>query len=419
MILNRAIYSDNDNFMISKGSLTTNNIREFLLLIYVAVFPYENWGTFLAFGIGSPLKIVGLLYILSVIPLFIKGGTRPVTKEYVSVILLVIWLWVRNVFDLQAAKPSLAPFTNNILFALLLTYHLSISDKKLIIKLLFVMAVSNVIVSSLIAFDLISGLEVFEDRLIFMGMNSNDFSYLISVSILILLHIFRIDYFGWKKKRYLLLLGIPFLLYSLGYTGSRGGVITLGIGITAYFLLLGKSRSARFMSLLAGLLVIIILYKYLFSVEVIEGRFSKYNEDIQTFGNRIPIWKVAIGLFQDNPLFGVDFSTYNSAMMSSFGRYRSAHNGFIYLLALGGFFALVLFLKFIYNAFESCKHLIFKAFYLSLFLMQISFLLKSGAFFGYKLMWFLFALIFAAGFTNDDGQHDIRQELGPSQIDSR
>lgn len=371
----------------------------YFLYIFAFSIPYENWDPFGLAGTYSVTRLVGVVYVIVYLFSLGKSFNTKILNFFIPIIFLWLWLVLRGLFDINLY--SFSPdkilnttFLTNIIFMVLISFHISI-EKHLFKKALIAFSFGCIILSLLFFLNLIPNIEYIDDRLLIFGTNSNDLSFIMTMSCIILLSMINDDLLKIGHKRfYLIPLFFP-LLNTIAQSGSRGGFIVLFVGYFVYLILSNKTNKKKRLHLLVGILILIFSYNVLMNTQIMESRILD-NERTSTFGGRLDIWEFLINNVKKNILFGIGFSEYEAITKSYFGFTRSAHNSFIYLTTVGGVLALYLFVKFTINIFRiswTFRTFNFSNLLLALFVMQIFNLNKSGSFFGEKQMWFIFACI--------------------------
>jgi len=112
---------------------------------------------------------------------------------------------------------------------------------------------------------------------------------------------------GVRKKWVQLLLGVAMLalvLLALLTTQSRGGLIAFGVGIAIYFwLVVAKVRNRRVLGIAAGVALLIVGLATTAGAPVL-ARFHSQQAGAVSNETRMHVWKDAIGMWKDAPLFG-------------------------------------------------------------------------------------------------------------------
>jgi probable O-glycosylation ligase (exosortase A-associated) len=163
----------------------------------------------------------------------------------------------------------------------------------------------------------------------------------------------------WARPLYwILLVGIISRAIT---TYSRGAFIT-AIAITVVYW--ARARN-KFRVLLGVILTLVVL------LPALPKEYWERMRTIQTYEEeeeasalgRIHFWKVAILMANDNPIFGVGYSAYNSSYDKydfsggKYGEKREVHSSYFQVLADLGYAGMFLFAGVIVNAFLSFRHI--------------------------------------------------------------
>ncbi len=152
-------------------------------------------------------------------------------------------------------------------------------------------------------------------------------------------------YMGWYLKnpiqRYSLWLIIPFGWHAIFLTGSRGGL--LGIGVT---ILITALRSPK--KIIGLVLIPLFAIAYVWQAGSVMKERAKTIETYQadrSAAGRIGAWKVATKMTLHHPLFGVGLSAFGPAFPDfSDESPRQAHNTFFQIAAESGIIAGLMYL---------------------------------------------------------------------------
>jgi probable O-glycosylation ligase (exosortase A-associated) len=169
----------------------------------------------------------------------------------------------------------------------------------------------------------------------------------------LLLHLFRYAQRSWVR---LGLLGIILLnVISVLASYSRGGLLTLGVGMVA---LLWRSRYRWIIGASAGLALLVAVP---FIPQQLQNRYStieSYQED-NSANLRFDWWKMAMRIAQDRPFTGGGFSVFNDERV--YPRYfpdadhpRDVHSIYFEMLGEHGYSGLAIFLILLVVAFATC-----------------------------------------------------------------
>jgi len=160
----------------------------------------------------------------------------------------------------------------------------------------------------------------------------------------ILLGLFFLD--KDKRTRFLFPAVIAFNTYSIVFSYSRGAY-------AAFLAVIGFFGVTRKRSLLALMTALLIFWQVVLPVSVVERINMTQSEEGEldsSAGSRLVLWQHGIGLFEENPLFGVGYRVYQ---FTTQGHLRDPHNMYVGFLAEFGMVGLSLFLFLFYLAFRS------------------------------------------------------------------
>jgi O-antigen ligase len=113
-----------------------------------------------------------------------------------------------------------------------------------------------------------------------------------------------------REKQLFFIFLTGFVLLGLIFSGSRGGIISLGIG-TIVLAYLGRRRSRSIILILIGCWVIILAYGSIIGFEEILKRFTEIEHDAPA---RFTIWRFTLNLIRDHWLTGTGAGTYRQVI---------------------------------------------------------------------------------------------------------
>ena len=374
------------------------------LLLFIFTFPYENWNPF---GISDFVRITKLagLISLSVSTLRLRNSFRlgVIFKPLKILLLLWIWILIQSVLNYWSeGLVSIFSFTFlwNIIFFWLISNDI-LENPKLINKIFLTLISSVFFLSILTSFGIgiDSEHEITNTRLLFFGTNPNTIgSYCSTIIVLIIGMVINKSIF-FNNKTFLLLGFIPSILLVMAITGSLGALGMVIIGVAFLFLMRKTSNIKRVFTILFGVVIIFYGFKIVLdSSEIMKRRLAEAQID-KNLGERTGIWTEALNLFQENPIAGIGTSGYEFEMLERRGEYSGTHNLFLYFLVTGGFVGLSLYLFFLRIIIQSVMT-VYKKYniplFMTLFLLYIINLSKSGGIINSKFMWLLLAISFTS-----------------------
>ena len=157
--------------------------------------------------------------------------------------------------------------------------------------------------------------------------------------------------------RILFLLGAGIGFYAILKTGSRGGLLALGGGVLS-LAFTSRHWIKKTTSMLLVACVILAMGVLVAQNSYLAGRFRSSAETGDTAG-RFEIWKQAVRLAVESPLYGFGNSMYYFKLGQKMGSVaRGTHNLFLSVLLGAGFTGALFFLYFYVRAFKaiwSCR----------------------------------------------------------------
>lgn len=154
---------------------------------------------------------------------------------------------------------------------------------------------------------------------------------------LVFFYYFMFDYKKYSK----IFMGLAFLGILL--TLSRGGMISLVLGLLSCFIILSGKQKVRFFIYFLFALFFLVLLVYV-NYELLEPFISKRVSGLETGAGRFEIWGNAIELFYNKPLLGYGIFTFRDVSGALFGDPRHAHNTYLEVLVETGLLGLLIFL---------------------------------------------------------------------------
>jgi O-antigen ligase len=240
------------------------------------------------------------------------------------------------------------------------------------------------------------------NRLSFFGSNPNNVGNLAAVTILFVIAMVyeKANYFG--KRTLLLLLTLPSLLSILALSGSRGALVISFAGAMALIFLKKTTTDKKIIYTVFSIAILAFALNQVLQTGIMENRIQKTLEE-GNIGGRGDIWNIALGIFYENPFFGVGNTGYDFLMAARYGEIKDTHNIFLYFMVSGGIIALGIYLIFFYSLYKSAKRYYrhFKnPLLFALLLVYLVSVFKSGGAINSKLYWILAAVIFGLGNQN-------------------
>ena len=381
-----------------------NRFKSIFIILFVLALPFDYYNFFGVSSFFSVSKALGIIYFLISL-LDIKRSFRLFKIRKFLIPLFILWLWLSvQALINYSGNTSFAVFDTTFLmgiFLFWLIFNDLVNEVISLNKVLLAMVASMFLVSVLIPLGI--GIEISREdlggtRIGFFGMNPNNMGTFANIALVIVLAMILNPSHYFKKKTYLFVLIIPNLLSLIGLSGSRSAIFIAGVSIITSALFLKKKFALKlFVILLASILAFFSISEIM-KTEVMEKRIEK-TLDSGEVGEREIIWKKALEIFGDKPLFGWGKIGYEEQMIFRYGQYMDTHNIFLYVLVCGGMIGLVLYLYFLQLVVKSIRinyklsSTIIMPLIFLIYLFNVS---KSGGVIGSKYMWVLLAVLAAS-----------------------
>jgi O-antigen ligase len=359
------------------------------LFIFSLNFAQMN---FLNLGIDFLLTKItfSLFFFISILNIKSSYSFKQVPKYLHLIFLYFALLTIIGLINITASSYAFFdfPFFINLLtFIIFLNY--SRTNYNILLKALFVFALSTFVLSilNLLGFAVS---EELQGRFSVFGINMNILGISACISLLVIISIVFENRLNLGKKRFLLLLLLPFLLGLMISTGSRVSFISfvLSIFIFLYYnKYLGSLKKGLLVFIVATFFILFWIF-FLKNSTVVSRLFDSV--DNGDLSSRDEIWFNLFEIISNNYIFGVGKTGYALIAGES-----SPHNVLIEVLCYSGIIGLSIFLVFFFrivgNAYRRMR---FENELLPLALIiPISGMIMSGQIFDQKIVWLIFAYI--------------------------
>lgn len=145
------------------------------------------------------------------------------------------------------------------------------------------------------------------------------------------------------------------LMAIIGIMLSASKTVLLGIMVALFFIVVLKSKNLilkRSYNTLKNLLIFGICIGPYIAINLISA--MNFNANLPTLDNRFLMWKNAVDLFHESPLFGSGLTSFRTYFYQSVGDwYVQSHSTQFQILSEAGIFALILFGLFFYYLLKS------------------------------------------------------------------
>lgn len=328
------------------------------VLFLFPLLPYQNiFEKIYAFPVGNNLNDIIICSIF--IGWLLRKGKSENTGLGFAIFGIVFTSLIGTInaisklgLSLNSGNTFLADWKNYMLLPLLwfLTYK-NVKDKKTI-QILVLLLVLGIIGADYYFYTNIKWMNLwhYSDRTrnmmegLFVYLGPNHYGAFFVHFLFVLLGIFLFS----KSKiiKAILLLVISFTIYCLIYTYSRGAYLAIVGGL----LFVGLLKDRR---ILIGLIVFALFWRVLVPISVserIDMTKTESGELEDSAAIRIGLWQAALTMFNESPIIGHGFSTFQYNFKGE--TWRDTHNYYLKMLVELGIFGLVAFIFFMVCAFR-------------------------------------------------------------------
>lgn len=387
------------SFMISR-----NKLENFSLYIYAFFINFQELKILNLDFISIP-KISALLYFIIFLPNLKIVNVKSCKRFLMPIYLFFIILTTINLINLNNSGLNFIDFTmlQNIILFTFLIFH-GQKDLYAIKKAVLFLCFGTFLLAIFGYFQIGTSIdeyslnEVIGTRVTLFGDNSNIIGIRMSISIIILVSFFYHNLFFKNKLKYLFLIPLPLMIFSIAEGGSRLAFVSFFISILVFFYL-QKSRNlyGKIVMFLIFVSCLVLLYNFFITYEFLVYRLLG-TLFLGEYSGRDESLILLLEIINSNTLFGIGQTGYETYTIGS------PHNVIIEVLIYTGLFGLIFYLNFLIKIFKGAIN-VFKSqgnITLILLLIPISGLILTGQILDSKLIWFIFAFsISIISYEND------------------
>ena len=387
------------SFMISR-----NKLENFFLYTYAFFINFQELKILNLDFISIP-KISALLYIIIFLPNLKIVNVKSCKRFLMPIYLFFIILTTINLINLNNSSLNFIDFTmlQNIILFTFLIFH-GQKDLYAIKKAVLFLCFGTFLLAIFGYFQIGTSIdeyslnEVIGTRVTLFGDNSNIIGIRMSISIIILVSFFYHNLFFKNKLKYLFLIPLPLMIFSIAEGGSRLAFVSFFISILVFFYL-QKSRNlyGKIVMFLIFVSCLVLLYNFFITYEFLVYRLLG-TLFLGEYSGRDESLILLLEIINSNTLFGIGQTGYETYTIGS------PHNVIIEVLIYTGLFGLIFYLNFLIKIFKGAIN-VFKSqgnITLILLLIPISGLILTGQILDSKLIWFIFAFsISIISYEND------------------
>ncbi len=357
---------------IEKSKTPVQNFLFITFLFFLYVRIYEN------FLFLIPFQLTRIFMLLAMAGFIMKAGNsafhkKPLIKENTMKWFLILQLMTiaSVVYSVWAANTINKFIATNVRIIITFVLFASLLYNKKQVQL-FVKTIYFCMfffsIRIFLAFK--AGSYIFDSgtkRIVGVGTlassDPNDVALVMGMTIPLGLH-YLIVKKGMKRIFYLgLFLSI---LCALVVTGSRGGLLGLGMGTITFFAMLYRKQKAKFVGIIALLLMVAVV----FLPQQYKNRFmsmfneQEYSHTDQRHG-RVAVWKRSFNAFMKRP---IGYGGANSVIAEGgvkraqgvTGKWMVIHNSYLQMGLEIGVLGLIIYLMFLKSGFDNLRYVINK-----------------------------------------------------------
>jgi O-antigen ligase len=192
------------------------------------------------------------------------------------------------------------------------------------------------------------------DRVTALGQNANQSAQVLALGLVALIGLAYVQPRGTFRPRFLGWVAGGLIAFGLVGTGSRGGLVTLSVGLGVY-LATGQSFKTRLRNVAVVLAGAGLLFFLVTRSEVMLGRLAK--AEAGSFSQREHIFPLLLGMFREKPLLGWGPITNKYELAARLGdpthERRDAHNVVLEVLTASGMLGAITFLAGVWLCLQS------------------------------------------------------------------
>ncbi|RKR07172.1 O-antigen ligase [Maribacter vaceletii] len=377
---------------------TLKKINNIFLYILVFSTTFEYWDPFHMASTISIAYISTILYFFSSIP-FLKTNINLLKlKRFIWPLILFVIAGVISTSFNPKYVSGISDLINLrvvqlIILMVLIAGHVS-SNKKVLKNVLWVYVFSILTISILNPIFGIGDIHK-HGRLFIFGENPNLTGMKSCIAFLIVTANLVNQKFKLSKIIYSVLIGLP-ILNLLILSGSRGGLLSLVVGLFIMAILVKVNIIKKGMFFIVGFCFSIYLFNYIISNDQDFSKRITLSINKGDTAGRGHLWVSAYQIIEDNFIFGVGTPGLLPEMRKYSGTAIEPHNVFLYVLVTTGIMGFVFFMTFIlrlisslFKEFKQTKN----ALNMVIFMVIIMNMSKSGGSIGIIFVWIFFALL--------------------------
>ncbi|TAJ12109.1 O-antigen ligase domain-containing protein [Marinilabiliaceae bacterium JC017] len=329
-------------------------LRRIAIYLFFFSINFEMWDPFNTDGYFSIAKLVGLVYLLIMLPSIIQFNTPKVFKQVLGPVLF--FFGILTVVSVVNVKVGYYGFFDvsiflNIIFLWILINHEKM-DELVLEKSMLSFAIGNVVLSILFFLGIGVEYDFVESRSSIFGDNPNSVGIHMSISLVILIVALIQNRLKIGMVRFAFIPGMIIIFYAMISTGSRVSFIAFFLFLVS-FIALFKTRIKWGKPVLMVISILLAIYTWQFYLKT-EGITQRLIMALQDgdLSNRVEIWKRIYPIWLENPILGIGRTGYEYVVFSFSNKFLSPHNVILEILCLTGVIGMFFYFIFFFRLFR-------------------------------------------------------------------
>jgi O-Antigen ligase len=320
------------------------------LWIFVFSVPWEK--TLALPGLSIVARVTGGLALgLAVLAVVISGRLRRWRGFHVAAVLFWVWAGIELFFFHYGERLPYKFWTyGQLILVLLMIWELAPSEQRM--RGLFTAYVFGAYIAAFETVKLYRREAGALRRFAAGGLDGNDLAMVLALALPMAWYLgmtYRQPLLRWACRAY-----IPIAVFTVGLTGSRGGMLATTVALLSVPLSMTKLSPGRLMTSVMMLSLTGVL-AVAYVPETLIERLATTGTEVEagSFGGRGKIWKAGLAVLPENPVFGYGTGGFKSAIAPRLGLAKVAHNSYLSVLVEQGIVGFVLYMMMFVAAFRS------------------------------------------------------------------
>jgi O-antigen ligase len=338
-----------------------HSIQNYCLYAYFFSINIENFNPT---GYFSVSRFAALLYLFSILPsikyyLYLSKNSLKFFWPIVAFFIYLTLVSLANINNFSSRFFDFAIFQNLLIFIIIVNH--ARRDSIVLDRGMLSFAIGSIFTILLIILGIGVGMSdegARAGRLLFFNAGPNELGIKLATGAVIILVMVFQNNLKLSSYRYLMLIFVPIILYTVLQTGSRSAFLVpiVSILMLIFFrVLLSKYKILAFIGASAAIVIIAIpLFYIAMQAEALNNVIQRFAltggaGDFSETG-RFTLWIGFFLLIREKFIFGNGLSGFDLITYQYFGFLESPHNVFLEVFLYTGIIGFILYLIFIYRA---------------------------------------------------------------------